>query len=138
MGKSVSIKTTLVHWGDHHAVVILSDNHVQLRWGWTYFKMRMADLLVLNQVIQDWLEAYSDSLSDYDRVNLRLDEERIYLSTQDFIDLCDMVEEAIEVLPRKVVRWIDLDVEITPFQPTEVSETVSPSSIEDISSFSMN
>jgi Fe-S-cluster formation regulator IscX/YfhJ len=97
----------------------LQNGQVELYWDQCVLRMRTTDLAVLNSVLQSWMEepdrnwgqTYSLWLGDY----------VMFLQWSDLHSFCAMVHEASEQLPRRSVRWIDLNVLIAPYNVWEHS-----------------
>jgi hypothetical protein len=95
-------------------VSLLPTAHVVLFWGHLQLEMRMADLLVLHQA----LEQHDADVPTRRSVALLLNAERLHFSAGEFDDFSRMVAEAVGNLPRKTIRWVDLKVEIGPHTAT--------------------
>jgi hypothetical protein len=75
--------------------------------------MRMTDLLILNQALRTYMADCKRAWSATYIVSLN--HCRLFVHDDDLYDFCVMVQEAVDQLPRRVVRWIDFAVTITPY-----------------------
>lgn len=103
------------------AVSLLANKQVELNWDHTTLSMQMADLLVLNQVLREWMEAVDREWVEIYR--LTLNDCVLFIRGDDLYGFCAMVQEAAEQLPRRIVRWTDLTVRLAPYtveQPTSI------------------
>lgn len=90
---------------------LLPNSHIELNWDWTVLEMRTADLLVMHQALANWFEQ-SDQFSDF--YALYLGDEHIVMSEHDLAELYQLVCESIKELPRRTIRWIDIQFKIIP------------------------
>lgn len=94
------------------SIQLLPSSHVALKWDIFQLEMRVADLIVLHESLDDW-QLDADWSPAY---TLWLNLEPFFFKQPDFVAFCNMVETAFQQLPRRVVRWADLRVRIEPFQ----------------------
>jgi hypothetical protein len=100
---------------EQRALDLLQNGQVELSWDRTVIRMRTTDLIVLNKALRDWMD---DPDRDWTQTySLWLNDEVLFLRWNDLYKFCAMVHEAIEQLPRRFVRWVDLDVRIVPCSP---------------------
>lgn len=92
-------------------ILLLRNSHIELNWDWYTFYLRMADLLVLSQALEEWFEAAEEPAEVY---TVWLGSERLTLSTEDLADFHELVTTAAAGLPRRVVRWVDHQMRIEP------------------------
>ncbi|MEM9775767.1 MAG: hypothetical protein AAF902_14390 [Chloroflexota bacterium] len=88
----------------------LPNSHLHLHWDLQTLEIRTADLIVLHQALEEWMQ--QDTLTEYS--HLSLGKFGIVLSEDDLIDLYDLTTLAVELLPRRTVRWIDNKISISP------------------------
>jgi hypothetical protein len=94
-------------------VNLLQNRQVALTWDRVTTTMRMTDLLTLHQALRaymaddqrPWAATYVVSLTHC----------RLFIHDTDLYGFCTIIQEAVEQLPRRVVRWIDFAVTITPY-----------------------
>ncbi|MEM7336945.1 MAG: hypothetical protein AAF490_33030 [Chloroflexota bacterium] len=98
------------------SVMLLPTSHIALNWDWFTFELRTADLIVLHQAVDQQL-THSQLEAFFYRVSLtsvNLEENHLVISADDLVELHQLLAEAIKMLPRRVVRWIDTKVAIVP------------------------
>ncbi len=95
------------------AVDLLQNGQIALCWDRTVLRMRTVDLVVLNNALRSWAEEHDrDGAQMY---TLSFNSYTMFVGNDDLYRFCAMVDEATEQLPRRIVRWIDLDIRIVPF-----------------------
>lgn len=99
---------------------LLQNRQVALTWDFVTTTMRMTDLLILNKVLRAYMEVRERVWAATYVVSLNYC--RLFVHDEDLYDFCFMVQEAVEQLPRQVVRWIDFAITITPYsvESTEI------------------
>ena len=94
-------------------VHLLAYQQIDLQWERLIVTMRTADLLVLHQALQkyrvavarEWVELYRLSLNDC----------VLFIRGDDLYHFCALVQGTVEHLPRRTVRWTDLQVQVAPY-----------------------
>ncbi|MBX3013045.1 MAG: hypothetical protein KF832_16125 [Caldilineaceae bacterium] len=95
------------------SVSLLPNRQVELAWDRVTVTMRLPDLIVLNNTLRDWMEDLQRTCAQV--YTLSLDSCVLFIHSYDLYCFCDMVHEATEQLPRRVVRWADVQVRIAPY-----------------------
>jgi hypothetical protein len=97
---------------DRSSVEVLPSGQVILCWEWTVVHMRVADLLVLNRALRNWMENRGrDWANEY---ILLLNDCAMFLTEETVHRFCAMIDEAAAQIPNRVVRWADLKVRLLP------------------------
>jgi hypothetical protein len=97
---------------DRSSVEVLPTGQVILCWEWTVVHMRVADLLVLNRTLRNWMENRGrDWANEY---ILWLNDCAMFLKEENLYRFCAMIDEAAAQFPNRVVRWTDLNVQLLP------------------------
>ncbi|MEM8861286.1 MAG: hypothetical protein AAGD96_23410 [Chloroflexota bacterium] len=109
----------LAEIADWRAIERLPNSHLHLHWDLTTFEIRTADLIVLHQVLEKWMQ--QETLSEHS--HLAIGNFGIVLSEDDLIDMYDLTTLAVELLPRRTVRWVDNKISISPLGTKFVSAT---------------
>lgn len=92
----------------------LSDGQLELRWDHLVIRLRPVDLLVLHQTLLRFAEATGQEwTSDH---CIELGPQIIMVQSSEFAAFAEMVYQAAEALPRRVVHWSDISVRINPIQ----------------------
>jgi len=97
----------------YRTVDLLPNSHLRLTWDWYVFDLRTADLIVLNDLLTDWL----DYELDYDTYQLQMGVHHLVLSVDDLQELHELVHDSVSQLPRQLVRWIDTTFKLKPLDP---------------------
>ncbi|NET73613.1 MAG: hypothetical protein F6K62_22530 [Sphaerospermopsis sp. SIO1G2] len=94
----------------HRTIDLLPNSHLRFTWDWYVFDLRTADLIVLNNLLTDWL----DYELDYDTYQLQMGAHHLVLAVDDLQELQELVADSVAQLPRQLVRWIDIAFELKP------------------------
>lgn len=104
---------------ESRAVNLLQNRQVALQWDFLTVTLRMADLLTLNRVLHDfmadgrraWAKTYVVALND----------RHLYIHNDELYAFCALVQEAVDQLPRRTVRWVDFTVTIAPYGVDDIA-----------------
>ncbi len=100
-----------------HSATLNAAKHVVVRWGFHHVEMRMADLIVLHQALDEWqISAESTPAVPLCAVTLWLNDFPFHFSITEFGTFCNLVADLHAMLPHQVVRWPDLNVRIDPYR----------------------
>ncbi len=105
--------------GEGCSIQRLCNGQVELRWAGVTLFLRMADLLVLDEALRAWTGNVERPWSDAYVLSLRYAASppcSLYLDRDALYTFCALVNEAVERLPRRVVRWADLVVDVQPWR----------------------
>lgn len=103
----ITIATDLAFIEQTQRIILQPNTRVELHWRKLAIEMRMADLIVLNQALQQ-------STTITDAATIWLNRDPIYLTATDLAQFRQLVGDATASLPRKTVRWADLQVTVEP------------------------
>lgn len=95
-------------------VALLRNSHIELNWDWVTIYLRTADLLVLYQTLDDWFEQDGIWAEAY---TVWMGEDRLTLAEDELDEFYELVQTAVDKLPRRTVRWIDIKMRIEPHVP---------------------
>lgn len=95
------------------SVNLLQNHQITLQWETMILTMRMADLLTLNGVLRDFMSAPEREWAA--TYVVAINERRLFVHHRDLHGFCALIEEAVDQLPRRTVRWIDFAVTIAPY-----------------------
>lgn len=110
---------------------------IEMRWDRMVVQLRATDLLVLDRTLRAWLWGEYDEASEtngddascpdaerpgwqllpYDCTQpyiLSLNHQCILIREQEVVGFCALVADAVAQLPRRTVRWVELDVQLLP------------------------
>ncbi len=97
---------------EHQQIALRRDSNITLTWNYYVIEMRMVDLLVLRQT----LDEFSAENSQPQSVLIRLNELTLNFTSDEFSEFHALVCQAAAELPRQIVRWADLKITIHPHQ----------------------
>lgn len=95
----------------------LRTGQIELLWNGTSVPLRVADLLVLDKALQAQMGDVNRPWATTYALVLKApvpNECRLFIEHDELYELCAMVHEAAEQIPRRVVRWADLEVTLVP------------------------
>lgn len=93
-------------------VTILPGHQAELTWDRVQIPMRTVDLLVLHDALRMWMERAERKWAE--TYVLSLNDCKLFIHHDDLYRFCAMIQAAVDEVPRRVVRWADLSVELTP------------------------
>lgn len=93
------------------AVELLPNSLLHLHWDWTTIELRTADLIGLSQALTKW---FDENETDYEHYVLKLNNYDLTLSYTELEELHQLLIRAIEQLPRRIIRWVDIVISIQP------------------------
>jgi hypothetical protein len=95
---------------ESRAVNLLQNGQIELAWDRITVIMRTVDLLVLHRELHTWMESGKQGWTETYR--LSLNDCCLFLHDDDLFHFCALVGEAVERIPRRVVRWADISVHL--------------------------
>lgn len=95
------------------SVTLLPNQQVELVWDHLIMVMRLPDLIVLNNALRQHMEDVNREWVEIYRLSLNACV--LFIHGDDLYRFCDMVQEATEQLPRRTVRWTDLEIRLAPY-----------------------
>ncbi len=104
--------------GEGRSFQRLCNGQIELSWAGVTLFLRLADLLVLDESLRAWIGNMERPWSDSYVLSLRYAASPpccFYLHHDDLYAFCTLVDEAVQRLPHRVVRWADLAVDIQPW-----------------------
>jgi len=96
---------------ESRAVNLLQSGQIELAWDRTTITMRTVDLLVLDRELRGWMQ--SDRQGWTESYQISLNDCWLLLLDDDLFHFCALIQEAVERIPRRVVRWADVSVQLT-------------------------
>lgn len=137
-----TIDRVLAGTGPRTISLLTNRQLIELAWDRVVVQMRVTDLLVLDRTLRAWIAAdldadwHADADGDFSPTDfsptedrpawqllpvdctqpyiLSLNQQCILIKEQELIGFCALVADAVEQLPRRTVRWAELDVQLLP------------------------
>ena len=114
--KNQAVLATLATHTPQRAVHLLATSLIELQWDRLTLEMRTSDLLALNiQLTRIQQEIDLDAAELY---QLGVNDNWLNLSRASLRQFANMVNIAVECLPRQTLHWMDLTVTLIPHHPT--------------------